>query len=119
MLLRGWLVLFAFLAAPIYAQNATAPSVTLNGTGTVVGVTDLTTRLDTFLGIHYAQPPIGDLRFAAPKALSNEPSRVIRATKYGPVCPQQPSVNVSPPNLFNILTRFCIESGGFSYLEHV
>jgi len=106
MLLRGCLVLFAFLAAPICAQNATAPSVTLNGTGTVVGVTDPTTRLDTFLGIPYAQPPVGDLRFAAPKALSNEPSRVIRATKYGPVCPQEPSVNVSPQKLNNIPDTF-------------
>ena len=119
MFLRGWLVLFAFLAAPIYAQNVTAPFVTLNGIGTVVGVTDPTTRLDTFLGIPYAQPPVGSLRFATPKALSNEPSRVIRATTYGPVCPQPPSVHVSPKKLFNDLTRFCTESDGFSYLGHV
>ena len=97
MLFRVWLVLLAFLAVPTYAQNGTAPSVTLNGIGTVVGVTDPATGLDTFLGIPYAEAPVGSLRFAAPLALSNNASRVIRAANYGPVCPQSPSVNISIP----------------------
>jgi len=94
MLRLGCLVLLAFLA-PTNAQDGAAPSVTLSGTGTVVGVTNTTTGLDEFLGNPYAQPPVGSLRFAAPLPLSNDAARLIRATQYGHVCPQQPSVNVS------------------------
>ena len=89
-----WLA-FPALFVGIYAQNA--PSVTLNGTGTVVGVTDPTTGLDTFLGIPYVQPPVGLLRFAAPVALSDDPSRTTQATKYGPACLQPPSVSLTFP----------------------
>jgi len=116
MFCRVWLVLLAFLAVPTYAQNGTAPSVTLNGTGTVVGVTNPATALDTFLGIPYAQAPVGPLRFTAPLALSNNASRVIQATSYGPVCPQPPSVNISIRPSCDNLIRF---SDVFSYYEHV
>lgn len=116
MFCQVWLVLLAFLTVPTYAQNGTAPSVTLNGTGTVVGVTNPATALDTFLGIPYAQAPVGSLRFAAPIALSNNASRVIRATSYGPVCPQPPSVNISIRPSCDNLIRF---SDVFSYYEHV
>jgi hypothetical protein len=94
---RVWCALLAFLAVPAYAQNSTAPTVTLNGAGSVVGVTNLTTKLDTFLGIPYALAPLGPLRFAAPVALPDEPSRVIQAVDYGPACLQPPSV--SPPSV--------------------
>jgi len=97
MLRLVWLLLLAFLA-PANAQNGTAPSVTLSGTGTVIGVTDPTTGLDEFLGIPYAQPPVGPLRFAAPLPLSNDTTRLIRATQYGYVCPQEPSVNIPSTN---------------------
>ena len=94
MLRLVWLLLLAFLA-PTNVQDGAAPSVTLSGAGAVVGVTNSTTGLDEFLGIPYAQPPVGPLRFAAPLPLSNDAARLIRATQYGHVCPQQPSVNVS------------------------
>jgi acetylcholinesterase len=94
MLRLVWLLLFALLA-PTSAQDGVAPSVALSGAGTVVGVTNSTTGLDEFLGIPYAQPPVGLLRFAAPLPLSNDAARLIRATEYGHVCPQQPSVNAS------------------------
>ena len=111
-------VLLAFLAVPIYGQDSTAPSVTLNSTGTVVGVTDPTTGLDTFLGIPYARPPVGSRRFAAPVALSDDPSRTIQATEYGPVCPQPPSVSATFPDPapWMHLTRVL---GIFSAREHV
>jgi len=97
MLCHVWLLLLAFLA-PTNAQNGTALSVTLSGTGTVVGVTNTTTGLDEFLGIPYARPPVGPLRFAAPLPLSNDTTRLIRAAQYGHVCPQKPSVNVPSTN---------------------
>ena len=42
-----------------------------------------------FLGLRYAQPPTGALRFAAPEPLGPQPP--FDATQAGPVCPQRPS----------------------------
>ena len=52
----------------------------------------------TFLGIRYAEPPVGKLRFAAPKAAI--PRVGIRnATEYAATCPQPdyPLPNVKSP----------------------
>lgn len=108
MSVRVWCALLAFLALPAYAQNSSAPTVTLKGAGTIVGVTNLTTKQDTFLGIPYALAPLGVLRFAAPAPLPDEPSRVIHAAGYGPACLQPPSVSASTPTSWVVshLTRF-------------
>ncbi|PIO59952.1 hypothetical protein TELCIR_18568, partial [Teladorsagia circumcincta] len=44
-------------------------------------------RADVFLGIPYAQPPVGDLRFRAPRQ-ANPYNTVYDATNYRPKCPQ-------------------------------
>lgn len=91
---RAWLCAFTALASAVsvaIAQNTTSsPTVALNGNATVVGVTTFT-GLDTFLGIPFAQPPVGRLRFAAPAPVVYGPSTVINATAYGPSCIQPPS----------------------------
>lgn len=65
-------------------------------TGTFRGVrTDNIT--DKWLGIPYAQAPIGTLRFKAPLPIS-QPSNAIRdASKFGNVCPQPASGNLGAP----------------------
>ena len=53
-------------------------------------VTGLQTQTVTqFLGLRYAQAPVGALRFAPPQALGPQPP--FDATQAGPVCPQLPS----------------------------
>lgn len=87
-------VAFLVACAPaIVARNTSVPIVSLNTTGTVIGQTDGLTGLDEFLGIPYARPPVGPLRFAAPVPLVSNSSRVITATAHGPSCLQAPSVS--------------------------
>lgn len=79
----------------VVAQTAAAPSAALSGNTTVIGVHNSTTGLDTFLGIRYAHPPLGNLRFALPSLLLSSEG-VINASAYGPVCMQVPSVCLWP-----------------------
>lgn len=64
--------------------------------GPIQGATDPATGVNLFLGIRYAQAPVGDLRWAAPQAVvpwGN--SSVYNASAYGAVCFQVfPSNNV-------------------------
>ncbi|KEP50149.1 carboxyesterase [Rhizoctonia solani 123E] len=65
-----------------YVGNSTSPTGQLNSTVTFFG------------GIRYVQPPIGDLRFRAPKDIDEtyNPTRaVVDATSWGPICVQQPA----------------------------
>ncbi|KAL4867831.1 hypothetical protein BDV12DRAFT_209556 [Aspergillus spectabilis] len=64
------------------------PSVVLPQ-GEVVGVkleNEFAQSLDAFLGIPYAQPPVGDLRFR-PAVKVPESNETIDASKYGPTAP--------------------------------
>lgn len=57
--------------------------------GTVIGTVlkkNLNREVEAFLGIPYALPPVGQLRFKRPVKVSPS-SRVIRATEYGPAAP--------------------------------
>ncbi|XP_062569229.1 neuroligin-3-like isoform X2 [Saccostrea cucullata] len=45
-------------------------------------------QLDIYLGIPFAEAPVGDLRFAPPKEKVSWKPQILNATKYGPACPQ-------------------------------
>jgi len=65
--------------------NDTAPSaVTCNGT--LVGRYEPAYDTDYFLGIPYAQPPVGDLRFRTPRSLNESWTDTRNATEYSPQC---------------------------------
>lgn len=46
---------------------------------------------DKFLGLRYAQPPIGNLRWQPPQSVPRGFRQVIDGTKFGPHCPQPAS----------------------------
>nr|CAH17527.1 carotenoid ester lipase precursor [Pleurotus sapidus] len=81
--LQAVLGLFAIQTAATPLPRAN--SVTLDSatfTGTTSG------RVTKFLGIPYAQPPTGDRRFRLPEPIPPY-TGTVRATAFGPACPQQ------------------------------
>lgn len=91
-LLLGFLLLpDLVVSAPTFAPNLeerASPSIATDY-GTWVGSSS--GGIDSFLGIPFAQPPVGNLRFKAPVA-PNVTYGTYSATSYGPSCPQMISL---------------------------
>ncbi|KAJ7258777.1 carotenoid ester lipase precursor [Mycena haematopus] len=67
-------------------DRAAAPTVTLDS-GTFIG-TASTSNTQSFLGIPFAQPPVGDLRFRLPVPVGPYTGS-LTVNEFGPGCPQQ------------------------------
>ncbi|CAH1789191.1 unnamed protein product, partial [Owenia fusiformis] len=68
---------------------------TLNHLGVLKSLPQLQNRdlqFRRYLGIPYADPPIGDLRFRPPRTLSTTWNETRNATEYGNVCIQNPEL---------------------------
>lgn len=70
-----------------------ASDVVITKDGAVRGIVEPSFR--AFLGIPFAQPPIGGLRFAKPAP--PRPWKIINATAWSPACPQMCDL---PPCIF-------------------
>lgn len=66
-------------------QADSAPSVSVKN-GTYVGVYAPTYDQDFFLGMPFAQPPVGELRFQVPQPLNSSWTDSRNATQYSPEC---------------------------------
>ena len=66
--MRSLLSILAFLGAFVLAlADSSYPSVTIRN-GTLIGATMY--NVDNFLGIPYAEPPVGNLRLRRPQSIS-------------------------------------------------
>jgi para-nitrobenzyl esterase len=81
------LIFSAILILPLISYGATSSLQVTTGTGVVEGKQDGPVR--TFLGIPYAAPPVGDLRWKPPIA-ADKWTGVRKATAFGAACVQPP-----------------------------
>lgn len=79
----GFLAVWAVAhAAP---SGKPAPTVTVRN-GTYTGVHSTTYGQDFFLGIPYAQQPVGNLRFTVPQSLNESWDGARDAKEYSEIC---------------------------------
>ncbi|PPJ59715.1 hypothetical protein CBER1_10808 [Cercospora berteroae] len=76
------------------------------------GISNATLGLNTFLGIHYAEPPIGDLRWRAPVPVSHKTTRdsseLINATASRPQCVQARSAWLPQVDVPDVASEDCL-----------
>jgi cholinesterase len=78
----GFLAVWAVAHA---APRQSAPTVALRN-GTYTGVHSTTYDQDFFLGMPYAQQPVGNLRFTVPQPLNESWNGVRDAKEYSDIC---------------------------------
>lgn len=75
----------AIATAAAHTGPSKAPTVTIIN-GSYSGVSNPNYDVESFLGIPYAKPPVGELRFRVPQSLNTSWKGSKPATEYGHQC---------------------------------
>ncbi|KAJ7625831.1 Alpha/Beta hydrolase protein [Roridomyces roridus] len=81
------LLLYALVLISLLHPTRAAPTVILDRAKFVGKSGSANTA--SFLGIPFAQPPVGDLRFRLPRPIEPYATGLLKATAFGKACPQQ------------------------------
>lgn len=84
-MLQWAVVLVAQWAIVHAAPSANSPTATIHN-GTYSGVHSSTYGQDFFLGMPYAQQPVGNLRFTVPQPLNESWDEIRDAKEYSDIC---------------------------------
>ncbi len=96
---RESLVALLSVASFLFSSGASGASTVLDvntTSGTFRGVENAT-GLEHWLGIPFAEAPVGSLRFKAPLPFTKHSAAVQNASTFGNACPQAPSNNLGAP----------------------
>ena len=81
------LVILGSCASENISNSDSAPEIQLNSESIIIGKTSDNGKTEAFLGIPFAQPPVGELRWAPPEAL-NDVGQMFHAHHFAPACMQ-------------------------------
>lgn len=87
------------LSSMVVANPSVSPLEIRTTVGTVRG-TSTSTGIDTWFGVPFAEPPVGNLRFKAPIPIRHPRSEVMDAINFAPLCPQPTSEVVDEDCLY-------------------
>ncbi|HET6181316.1 MAG TPA: carboxylesterase family protein [Candidatus Sulfotelmatobacter sp.] len=85
-----------------FADDPSHPPIALTESGVVIGAT--TSGVNEFLGIPYAAPPVGDLRWRPPKRFGFFHGLFLDATQFGSACTQPGGIGSENCLFLNVFT---------------
>ncbi|KAJ3004670.1 hypothetical protein NUW54_g4701 [Trametes sanguinea] len=106
-------LLLSLVYAAFAATDASSPSLVIRTTSGTFRGQNTGNGTERWLGIPFAQPPVGSLRFKAPVAITNASPTVKNAFTFGNACPQAPSDSLGAPQSEDCLqaqrSQYCAE----------